>query len=124
MARRANPWRESLSKRGVRGVQDDLRRIFIGPIPGQCRGLRSILDGFAADCIVVDSMFLGALPLALGPRAARRIPVGRQPQREAHRSGWSGRPGAAIPQGGRVTVGGMQPRSGDAPQAGWHRGQR
>ena len=28
-------------------------------------------DDFAADCIVVDSMFLGALPLALGPRASR-----------------------------------------------------
>ena len=67
----ANPERESSSKRGVRGVKDDLRRIFIGPLPGQCRGLRAILDGFAADCIVVDSMFFGALPLALGPRAAR-----------------------------------------------------
>ena len=67
----ANPERESTSKRGVRGVKDDLRKIFIGPIPGQCRDLRAILDGFAADCIVVDSMFLGALPLALGPRAAR-----------------------------------------------------
>ena len=66
-----NPERESSSKRGVRGVKDDLRRIFIGPLPGQCRDLRGILDGFAADCIVVDSMFLGALPLALGPRAAR-----------------------------------------------------
>ena len=31
----ANPERESSSKRGVRGVRDDLRRIFIGPIPGQ-----------------------------------------------------------------------------------------
>jgi UDP:flavonoid glycosyltransferase YjiC (YdhE family) len=67
----ANPARETSSKRGVRGVKDDLRRIFIGPLPGQCRGLHAILDGFAADCIVVDTMFLGALPLALGPRAAR-----------------------------------------------------
>jgi UDP:flavonoid glycosyltransferase YjiC (YdhE family) len=67
----ANPERESSSKRGVRGVKDDLRRIFVGPIPGQYRDLRAILDGFAADCVVVDSMFLGALPLGLGPRAAR-----------------------------------------------------
>ncbi len=67
----ANPERESSSKRGVRGVKDDLRRIFIGPVPGQYRDLCAILDGFAADCIVVDTMFLGALPLALGPRAAR-----------------------------------------------------
>jgi hypothetical protein len=55
----ANPERESSSKRGVRGVNDDLRRIFIGPVPGQRRSLRAILDGFAADCIVVDTMFLG-----------------------------------------------------------------
>jgi MGT family glycosyltransferase len=67
----ANPERESSSKRGVRGVKDDLRRIFIGPLPGQARDLRAILDGFAADCILVDSMFLGALPLALGPRPDR-----------------------------------------------------
>ena len=67
----ANPERESSSKRGVRGVKDDLRRIFIGPLPGQCRDLRAILEDFAADCIVVDSMFFGALPLALGPRADR-----------------------------------------------------
>ncbi len=67
----ANPERESSSKRGVRGVKDDLRRIFIGPIPGQHRDLRAILEGDAADCIVVDSMFLGALPLALGPRQDR-----------------------------------------------------
>src|SRR5580698_5996098 len=67
----ANPERESSSKRGVRGVKDDLRRIFVGPIPGQCRDLRAILDRVDPDCIVVDSMFFGALPLALGPRAGR-----------------------------------------------------
>jgi UDP:flavonoid glycosyltransferase YjiC (YdhE family) len=67
----ANPEREASSKRGVRGVKDDLRRIFIGPLPGQCRDLRAILDHDAIDCIVVDSMFLGALPLALGPRRER-----------------------------------------------------
>ena len=39
----ANPTRESSSKRGVRGVKDDLRRIFIGPVPGQFRDLRAIL---------------------------------------------------------------------------------
>ena len=67
----ANPERESSSKRGVRGVKDDLRQIFIGPLLGQYRDLRAILEGFTADCVVVDSMFLGALPLALGPRPAR-----------------------------------------------------
>jgi MGT family glycosyltransferase len=67
----ANPERESSARRGVRGVKDDLRRIFVGPLAGQCRSLRAILAGFPADCVVVDSMFFGALPLALGPRPAR-----------------------------------------------------
>ncbi len=71
----ANPERESSSKRGVRGVKDDLRRIFIGPIPGQCRDLRVILAEQAVDAIVFDSMFLGALPLALGPRRERPVLV-------------------------------------------------
>jgi MGT family glycosyltransferase len=66
-----NPERESSSKRGVRGVKEDLRKIFVGPIPGQSRGLRAVLDGFAADCVVIDTMFFGALPLALAPRRAR-----------------------------------------------------
>ncbi len=68
-----NPERESSSKRGVRGVKDDLRRIFIGPIPGQSRDLRAILEEQPTDGIVVDTMFLGALPLALGPRHARPV---------------------------------------------------
>jgi MGT family glycosyltransferase len=69
----ANPERESSSKRGVRGVKEDLRRIFIGPIPGQCRDLRAILAERPADAVVVDTMFLGALPLALGPRRERPV---------------------------------------------------
>jgi len=69
----ANPERETSSRRGVRGVKDDLRRIFVGPLPGQYADLRRILDGFPADAIVVDTMFLGALPLALGPRSERPI---------------------------------------------------
>jgi MGT family glycosyltransferase len=71
----ANPDREATSKRGFRGVKDDLRQIFIGPIPGQFAGLQAILEGFPADAIVVDSMFLAALPLALGPRALRPVIV-------------------------------------------------
>jgi UDP:flavonoid glycosyltransferase YjiC (YdhE family) len=67
----ANPERESSSKRGVRGVKDDLRRIFIGPVPGQFADLQRILRQAPVDVVVVDTMFFGALPLALGPRAAR-----------------------------------------------------
>ncbi len=66
-----NPEREASSKRGVGGVKDDLRRIFVGPLPGQARDIGTILEAYDADCIVVDSMFLGALPLGLKPRAER-----------------------------------------------------
>jgi len=67
----ANPEREASSNRGVRGVKDDLRRIFVGPLAGQFHDLQLILHSFPADVIVVDTMFFGALPLALGPRSAR-----------------------------------------------------
>jgi UDP:flavonoid glycosyltransferase YjiC (YdhE family) len=64
----ANPEREVASKRRIGGLKNDLRSIFIGPAPGQFAGLSDILRGFAADVIVFDSMFLGALPLGLMPR--------------------------------------------------------
>ena len=63
----ANPEREAASRRGIRGLKEDLRRIFIGPVPGQFAGVSDILRDFAADVIVFDSMFLGALPAR--PRA-------------------------------------------------------
>jgi UDP:flavonoid glycosyltransferase YjiC (YdhE family) len=66
-----NPEREASSKRGVGGLKDDLRRIFVGPVPGQARDIETILEAYDADCIVVDSMFLGALPLGIRPRAER-----------------------------------------------------
>ena len=66
-----NPEREASAKRGVGGVKDDLRRIFVGPVPGQARDIDTILEAFAADCVVVDSMFLGAIPLSLRPRSSR-----------------------------------------------------
>jgi MGT family glycosyltransferase len=67
---RANPERERASTRGISGLKNDLRDIFIGPIAGQLAGISDILRGFAADVVVFDSMFLGALPLGL----ARRTP--------------------------------------------------
>jgi UDP:flavonoid glycosyltransferase YjiC (YdhE family) len=67
----ANPEREARSARGVRGVKDDLRRIFIGPLTGQYADLMGLLADFEAEVIVVDPMFFGALPLALGPRESR-----------------------------------------------------
>jgi UDP:flavonoid glycosyltransferase YjiC (YdhE family) len=67
----ANPARESSSTRGVRGVKADLRQIFIGPITGQHRDLCALLADSPADCVVFDTMFLGALPLAFGPAGTR-----------------------------------------------------
>ena len=72
----ANPDREATSARGVRGVKDDMRRIFVGPLAGQYQGVTGILAGFAADVIVADSMFFGALPWPSVPgRRARPWPL-------------------------------------------------
>jgi MGT family glycosyltransferase len=65
----ANPERESAAKRGTSGVKDDLRRIFVGPLTSQYADLARLLENFPADVIVVDTMFFGAWPLALGSRA-------------------------------------------------------
>jgi MGT family glycosyltransferase len=67
----ANPAREGSSTRRIGGLKNDLRRIFLGPMPGQLAGLSDILREFAADVIVFDSMFLGALPLGLGHKTPR-----------------------------------------------------
>ena len=77
----ANPEREAASKRRIGGLKNDLRRIFIGPVLGQFAGLSDILRGFAADVIVFDSMFLGALPLGLAPRTQGRglVSIGVSP---------------------------------------------
>ena len=43
----------------------------MGPLAGQYADLAQLLTTFPADVIVVDTMFFGAWPLALGPRADR-----------------------------------------------------
>ncbi len=67
----ADPSREASSRRGIRGLKEDLRRIFLDPLPGQFAGILEILRTFSADVIVADVMFLGAFPLALRPRPTR-----------------------------------------------------
>jgi MGT family glycosyltransferase len=66
-----NPAREAAARRGVRGVKEDLRRIFLDPLPGQFAAINEILRQDAVDVVVVDLMFLGAFPLALRPRTQR-----------------------------------------------------
>jgi UDP:flavonoid glycosyltransferase YjiC (YdhE family) len=68
-----NADREAAARRGIRGLKQDLRQIFLGPITGQSRDLGTILDGMVADAVVVDCMFFGVLPLAL--RARRQRPL-------------------------------------------------
>jgi MGT family glycosyltransferase len=48
-----------------------VRHLFGDSIAAQHEGLLSILRGFAADAILADMMFLGTLPLLLGPRTQR-----------------------------------------------------
>jgi MGT family glycosyltransferase len=66
-----NPDREVAARRGLRGVKEDLRRIFLDPLPGQFAGLSEILRENVADAVVVDTMFLGAYGLAARPRPER-----------------------------------------------------
>ncbi len=67
----ADPARGVSSRRGIRGLKEDLRRFFLDPLPGQFAGVLEILRTFTADAIVADVMFLGAFPLALTPRPTR-----------------------------------------------------
>lgn len=48
-----------------------LRHLFADAIAPQHDGLLAILEDFAADTILADMMFLGTLPMLLGPRARR-----------------------------------------------------
>ncbi|WPH19322.1 glycosyltransferase [Variovorax paradoxus] len=48
-----------------------LRHFFADAMAAQHAGLRSILEEFEADAIVVDTMFCGTFPLLLGPRDKR-----------------------------------------------------
>ena len=38
----ADPAREANSRRGIRGLKEDLRRIFLDPLPGQFAGILEI----------------------------------------------------------------------------------
>ena len=48
-----------------------LKHFFADAMAAQHAGLRSILEEFEADAIVVDTMFCGTFPLLLGPRDRR-----------------------------------------------------
>lgn len=58
--------------RGMRLAQYQLRRMFIDPIPTQSKNLAETVREVDADAVVVDSMFLGALPMLT---RADRVPI-------------------------------------------------
>ena len=60
--------------RGLALSQYQVESTFIRPIPDQWRGLSDVLESEAIDAVLVDSLFVGALPLLQRP-AAERPPV-------------------------------------------------
>ena len=46
-------------------------RVFADPMPDQYKSLQRVLKNFSADVILTDNLFLGVLPMLLGPRASR-----------------------------------------------------
>ncbi len=68
----SNPEREAASRRGLRGVKDDLRRVFIDPARHQYHDVREILSNFPADAVIADTTFVGIAPLMVGRQAGRR----------------------------------------------------
>lgn len=71
----SNPEREASSRRGLRGVKDDLRRVFIDPAPHQYRDVCRVLSSFTADVVVVDTTFVGIAPLVVGRGSGTAHPV-------------------------------------------------
>lgn len=58
--------------KGFRLAQYQLRRIFVDPVPAQYHDVTEALRATGADAVVVDAMFLGALPILERPT---RVPV-------------------------------------------------
>jgi UDP:flavonoid glycosyltransferase YjiC (YdhE family) len=56
---------------GVAMTRFYFERVFADPLVDQFAGIQSVLSEFPADVILADNLFLGVLPLLLGPRSAR-----------------------------------------------------
>jgi MGT family glycosyltransferase len=56
---------------GLEKARFSVERLFIDMIPGQYEGLMQVLSEFPADLIIAENLFMGALPMLLGPRAKR-----------------------------------------------------
>jgi MGT family glycosyltransferase len=66
----ALPQRKNLQP-GPELLRFDFNSVFIEPVPAQYKALGGLLENFPADLILCDSMFLGTIPMLLGPRRAR-----------------------------------------------------
>ena len=56
---------------GVEMTRFYFERVFADPLIDQNKGVQKTIEDFAPDVIIVDNLFLGVLPLLLGPRANR-----------------------------------------------------
>jgi len=56
---------------GVEMTRFYFERVFAYPLIDQHKGVQKAIDEFSPDLIVADNLFLGVLPLLLGPRANR-----------------------------------------------------
>jgi MGT family glycosyltransferase len=56
---------------GLQMTRFYFERVFADPMPDQYKSLQRVLKDFPADVILTDNLFLGVLPMLLGPRAAR-----------------------------------------------------
>jgi UDP:flavonoid glycosyltransferase YjiC (YdhE family) len=56
---------------GIEMTRFYFERVFADPLIDQHKGMQKAIEQFAPDVIVADNLFLGALPLLLGPRANR-----------------------------------------------------
>ncbi|MBF6440344.1 glycosyltransferase [Nocardia cyriacigeorgica] len=65
--------------RGLRLARYQLRRMFIDPIPAQAKDVADAVRDIAADAVIVDSMFLGALPMLHRPERPPVVALGVSP---------------------------------------------
>jgi UDP:flavonoid glycosyltransferase YjiC (YdhE family) len=56
---------------GLEWLRVAIERLFVDTIPAQHKGLKQVLQDFAAEIIIGDDMFFGMLPMLLGQRSKR-----------------------------------------------------
>jgi MGT family glycosyltransferase len=56
---------------GVEMTRFYLERVFADPLIDQHKGVQRVIEDYSPDVIIVDNLFLGVLPLLLGPRTNR-----------------------------------------------------